>query len=74
MNAFSFIFEESVLPVRTQNAEKNFVLVELKQWESAEATEIPELVHTFVGGRFRDVVQRHRLAKLRRCGVLLQGC
>ena len=38
-----------------ENAEKNFVLVELKQWESAEATEIPELVHTFVGGRFRDV-------------------
>ena len=35
--------------------EKNYVLVELKQWESAETTDVPELVHTFVGGGFRNV-------------------
>ena len=36
--------------------EKHYVLVELKQWESAEATDIPELVHTYVGGGFRNVL------------------
>ena len=36
--------------------EKNYVLVELKQWENADTTDIPELVHTFVGGGFRDVL------------------
>ena len=36
--------------------EKNYVLVELKQWEEASATDIPDLVHTFVGGGFRDVL------------------
>lgn len=40
---------------RNEKQEKNFVLVELKQWENADTTEIPELVHTFVGGGFRDV-------------------
>ena len=39
-----------------EKQEKNFVLVELKQWERAESTDIPELVHTFVGGGFRDVL------------------
>ena len=38
-----------------EKQEKNYVLVELKQWETAEATDIPELVHTFVGGGFHDV-------------------
>lgn len=38
-----------------EQGEKNYVLVELKQWEEAETTDIPELVHTFVGGGFRDV-------------------
>ncbi len=41
---------------RNEKQEKNFVLVELKQWETAETTDIPELVHTFVGGGFRDVL------------------
>lgn len=41
---------------RNDKQEKNYVLIELKQWEEAEATDIPELVHTFVGGSFRDVL------------------
>ena len=41
---------------RNEKQEKNYVLVELKQWEEASATDIPELVHTFVGGGFRDVL------------------
>ena len=40
---------------RNENQEKNYVLVELKQWEHADTTDIPELVHTYVGGGFRDV-------------------
>lgn len=40
---------------RDEQQDKNYVLVELKQWEQADATDIPELVHTFVGGGFRDV-------------------
>ncbi len=38
-----------------EKQEKNYVLVELKQWETADTTDIPELVHTFVGGGFRNV-------------------
>lgn len=34
---------------------QNYVLVELKQWESAEATDIHDLVRTFVVGGFRNV-------------------
>lgn len=41
---------------RNEKQEKNYVLIELKQWESAETTDVPELVHTFVGGGFRDVL------------------
>ncbi len=40
---------------RDEKQEKNFVLVELKQWEVADKTDIPELVHTFVGGGFKNV-------------------
>lgn len=39
---------------RNEQQEKNFVLIELKQWEHAETTDIPELVHTYVGGGLRD--------------------
>lgn len=35
--------------------EANFVIVELKQWESAHATNKEELVSTYVGGAVRDV-------------------
>lgn len=41
---------------QNEKQEKNYVLVELKQWEKAEATDVPELVHTFVGGGLRDVL------------------
>ena len=34
---------------------ENAVLVELKQWSSAEATEYPDLVRTYVGGGMREV-------------------
>ena len=40
---------------QNEKKEKNYVLIELKQWETAETTDIPELVHTFVGGGFHDV-------------------
>lgn len=35
--------------------EANFVIVELKQWEKANATNKEELVATYVGGAIRDV-------------------
>lgn len=38
-----------------ESGEKNFVLIELKQWEKAEATDIPELVYTFVGEGLHNV-------------------
>jgi DUF2075 family protein len=38
-----------------EKQEKNYVLVELKQWETAKETDIPELVNTYVGGGFQDV-------------------
>lgn len=34
---------------------QNYVLVELKQWEKAEKTDIPDVVRTFVGGGYRNV-------------------
>ena len=40
---------------QNEKQEKNYVLVELKQWEHADTTDIPELVHTYVSGGFRDV-------------------
>ncbi len=41
---------------RNEKQEKQFVLIELKQWESAEVTDIPELIQTYVGGGLRDVL------------------
>ncbi len=35
--------------------DQNYVVVELKQWEQAESTDIPDLVHTFVGQGYRNV-------------------
>lgn len=40
---------------QNEQQEKNYVLVELKQWEKAEATDIPEVVNTFIGGHFQDI-------------------
>lgn len=34
---------------------KNFIIVELKQWESAEATDMDNLVRTYVGKGIREV-------------------
>ena len=34
---------------------QNYVLVELKQWDKAEATDIDDLVRTYVGGGMRNV-------------------
>lgn len=33
-----------------ENSKKNFVIIELKQWESAKATDKEDLVETFLGG------------------------
>ncbi len=38
-----------------QERNQNYVLVELKQWEKAEATDMQDLVRTFVGGGNRNV-------------------
>lgn len=35
--------------------EANFIIIELKQWESAQASKKEELVATYVGGAVRDV-------------------
>jgi len=37
-----------------EGGNKNFVIVELKQWETAEATEKDGVVSTFLGGGIRD--------------------
>ncbi len=37
-----------------EEGNKNFILVELKQWESAEATEKDGVVSTYLGGGVRD--------------------
>ncbi len=38
------------------HSQDSFVIVELKQWDRAEATTRPDVVSTFVGGRYRDVL------------------
>lgn len=37
------------------NGNKNYILIELKQWEIAEITDIKDLVKTFTGGKKRNV-------------------
>ena len=37
------------------NGEKNAVIIELKQWESAQSTGLDAIVRTYVGGAVRDV-------------------
>ncbi len=41
----------------------NVIIVELKQWEDANATEYPDLVNTFVGQAFRNVTHPSYQAK-----------
>lgn len=38
-----------------QHNQKNFIIVELKQWEKATTTDIPYLVNTFIHGNYHDV-------------------
>jgi hypothetical protein len=39
---------------KDKNGNRNFIIVELKQWQEAEASESNELVYTFLGGAIRD--------------------
>ncbi|NTV31070.1 DUF2075 domain-containing protein [candidate division WWE3 bacterium] len=39
-----------------QNKAENFIIIELKQWQQAEATELESLVTTMLGGKFKDTV------------------
>lgn len=38
-----------------QHNQKNFIIVELKQWEKATTTDMPYLVNTFIHGNYHDV-------------------
>lgn len=44
-----------VITGRDEEDQDNFVIVELKQWETAEATTKEDVVRSFVGGAMRDV-------------------
>lgn len=44
-----------MLSGRSENNKHAAVIIELKQWEKVEATQMDGIVHTYVGGRNRDV-------------------
>lgn len=44
-----------IISGRNQRDENNFVIVELKQWDDAEATDREDVVIAYVGGRERDM-------------------
>ena len=44
-----------MLSGRSEKNKHAAVIIELKQWEKVEATQMDGIVHTFVGGRNRDV-------------------
>ena len=44
-----------ILTGEDEKHHQNYVLIELKQWDKAETTDIPQLVRTYVGGAFRNV-------------------
>lgn len=44
-----------MLSGRSENNKHAAVIIELKQWETVEVTQMDGIVHTFVGGRNRDV-------------------
>jgi len=46
---------DMIISGRNQNGESNFVIVELKQWDDAKATEKEDIVIAYVGGRQRDM-------------------
>lgn len=52
-----------ILTGEDENHHQNYVLVELKQWEKAEVTDIPQLVRTFVGGGYHNVDHPSRQAE-----------
>jgi len=43
-----------IITGKNEHSESNFVIVELKQWESANATDRAGIVESFVGGAVRD--------------------
>lgn len=47
-----------------EQGEQNYVIIELKQWEYADTTDVPELVNTFVGRAHRNVNHPSRQASL----------
>lgn len=46
-----------------EDENENFVIVELKQWESAQATDKEDIVTAFVGGSMREVLHPSRQAR-----------
>lgn len=44
-----------IISGKNEKDESNFVIVELKQWDSAEATEREDIVVAYVGGKNRDM-------------------
>jgi len=44
-----------ILTGKKSNGDRTAIIVELKQWETAEATSMDGIVSTFVGGSMRDV-------------------
>lgn len=44
-----------IISGQNERDESNFVIVELKQWDAAEATDRADIVRTFVGGHTRDM-------------------
>ena len=45
-----------MLTGQNDQGHNHFVLVELKQWSQAKKSEVNNLVNTFVGGNYRDVL------------------
>lgn len=44
-----------IIAGQNENGKENFVIIELKQWQSAEGTDMDGIVKTYLGGRIRDV-------------------
>ncbi|WP_200889529.1 DUF2075 domain-containing protein [Cohnella kolymensis] len=44
-----------IITGKNEKGSDNYVVVELKQWDSAEATEKEDVVRSFVGGKVREV-------------------
>lgn len=44
-----------IISGQDDNSNNNFVIIELKQWDKAEATQKEDIVSTYTGGRIREV-------------------